>query len=222
MQTYLKEISRIPLMSIDEEKELELKLIEGDKKAKEEFINKNLRLVVSIVKKYINKGLPIEDLIEEGNIGLIKAVNTFDVSRNIKFSTYATVCINNEILMFLRKIPKKEVSIDNNINTDYYNVVNAKDILISDVDLFEDYTKKETYLILRNMIEELPYNDREIIKLFFGFYNDNRYNQTEIAKKLNVTQSYISRRLTKILKKLKSQLNFNELISENQKVIIKK
>lgn len=198
-------------LSIQEEQDLSENLANGDEKAREKLIVHNLRLVVYIAKKFENSGVNIEDLISIGTIGLIKAVNTFSPEKNIKLATYASRCIENEILMHLRKIAsqKIEVSLDEPLNTDWDgNELMLADVLGSDVDeisreIEEDDEKK----ILRQIIESLPEREREIIDMRFGLGEKEELTQKEVADKMGISQSYISRLEKRIIKKLGNRLN---------------
>ncbi len=198
-------------LSIQEEQSLSELLVNGDEKAREKLIVHNLRLVVYIAKKFENSGVNIEDLISIGTIGLIKAVNTFSPEKNIKLATYASRCIENEILMHLRKIAsqKIEVSLDEPLNTDWDgNELMLADVLGSDVDeisreIEEDDEKK----ILRQIIEKLPEREREIIDMRFGLGEKEELTQKEVADKMGISQSYISRLEKRIIKKLGNRLN---------------
>ncbi len=198
-------------LSIQEEQDLSENLANGDEKAREKLIVHNLRLVVYIAKKFENSGVNIEDLISIGTIGLIKAVNTFSPEKNIKLATYASRCIENEILMHLRKISsqKIEVSLDEPLNTDWDgNELMLADVLGSDVDeisreIEEDDEKK----ILRQIIESLPEREREIIDMRFGLGEKEELTQKEVADKMGISQSYISRLEKRIIKKLGNRLN---------------
>ena len=198
-------------LSIQEAQDLSENLANGDEKAREKLIVHNLRLVVYIAKKFENSGVNIEDLISIGTIGLIKAVNTFSPEKNIKLATYASRCIENEILMHLRKIAsqKIEVSLDEPLNTDWDgNELMLADVLGSDVDeisreIEEDDEKK----ILRQIIESLPEREREIIDMRFGLGEKEELTQKEVADKMGISQSYISRLEKRIIKKLGNRLN---------------
>ena len=198
-------------LSIKEEQNLSEKLVNGDEKAREKLIVHNLRLVVYIAKKFENSGVNVEDLISIGTIGLIKAVNTFSPEKNIKLATYASRCIENEILMHLRKIAsqKIEVSLDEPLNTDWDgNELMLADVLGSDVDeisreIEEDDEKK----ILRQIIDNLPKREREIIDMRFGLGEKEELTQKEVADKMGISQSYISRLEKRIIKKLGNRLN---------------
>ena len=198
-------------LSIKEEQDLSEKLVKGDENAREKLIVHNLRLVVYIAKKFENSGVNIEDLISIGTIGLIKAVNTFSPEKNIKLATYASRCIENEILMHLRKIAsqKIEISLDEPLNTDWDgNELMLADVLGSDVDeisreIEEDDEKK----VLLQMIENLPPREREIIDMRFGLGEKEELTQKEVADKMGISQSYISRLEKRIIKKLGNRLN---------------
>ena len=198
-------------LTIEEEQNLSEQLVKGDENAREKLIVHNLRLVVYIAKKFENSGVNIEDLISIGTIGLIKAVNTFSPEKNIKLATYASRCIENEILMHLRKIAsqKIEVSLDEPLNTDWDgNELMLADVLGSDVDeisreIEEDDEKK----ILREIINNLPKREREIIDMRFGLDEKEELTQKEVADIMGISQSYISRLEKRIIKKLGNRLN---------------
>lgn len=188
-----------------------LKYKEGDIKERERVILYSIRLVYYIVRKYKNNPYLPEDLFSIGLIGLIRAVDTFNIERNSKFSTYACTCINNEILMFLRKSKKNEVEIS--LNTTFINKekqIPLQDILIDDnINILLDYEERETKKELLEIIERLPENEKKVIKLFFGF-NGRICAQREIAEVLNVSQSYTSRLIKKALQKIQIQLKMNQ------------
>ncbi len=195
-------------------KEEELAVIEeirgGREELKEKLIVHNLRLVVYIAKRFETAGAGIEDLISIGTIGLIKAVNTFKPDKNIKLATYASRCIENEILMFLRKSSqlKNEVSIDEPLNTDYDgNELLLCDVLGCDPDMINrDIENELERNQLLNAVKNL--NDREclIMELRFGLNGKKEHTQKEVADFLGISQSYISRLEKKIIKKLKKDL----------------
>ena len=172
-------------------------LMNGDLKCKQKLIEHNLRLVVYIAKRFENTGIGLEDLISLGTIGLIKAINTFNPEKNIKLATYASRCIENEILMYLRKYGniKTEVSLDEPLNTDWDgNELLLSDVLGTDDDsvsrpLEEDADKK----MLRESIAALNPRERQIIELRFGLYGCKEYTQKEVAEIMGISQSYISR-----------------------------
>lgn len=185
-------------------------LKEGDVKAKNILIEHNLRLVVYIAKKYDNTKLNIEDLISIGTIGLIKGINTFNVDKNIKLATYASRCIENEILMHLRKISKQkaEISFDEPLNIDWDgNELLLSDILGTDEDIV---TKNLDYEVERNLvldeIDKLNERDRKIMILRFGLRGVKSMTQKDVACLLGISQSYISRIEKKIIKKMREDL----------------
>jgi len=175
------------------------------------LIERNLRLVVYISKKFENTGINIEDIISIGTIGLIKAINTFKSDKNIKLATYASKCIENEILMFIRKNnkAKNEISIDLPLNTDWDgNELLLSDIIGTEEDNTSKNIEKETENnMLKSLVEKLNDREREIINLRFGLINDNdELTQKEVADILGISQSYISRIEKKIMKKLKKEI----------------
>lgn len=183
----------------------------GDKKAKDKLIEHNLRLVVYVAKKYEVNCSYFEDLISIGCIGLIKAISTFDIDKNFKLATYASRCIENEILMHLRKTSKQklEISIDEPLNVDY----DGNELLLSDIlsipeeTVIDEISDDEQKKIMYKAIEELKPREKEIIKLRYGLDTGEEMTQKDVADKLNISQSYISRLEKKIIKKLQSKLN---------------
>ena len=199
-----------PPLSRDEEAELIRRLDEGDEQVKSQLIERNLRLVVYIARRFENTGVGIEDLISIGTIGLIKAINTYQPSKNIKLATYASRCIENEILMHLRKTTnlKSEVSFDEPLNTDWDgNELLLSDILGTDSDLVmkpieEDVDRK----LLSDALEKLEDRERHIITLRFGLEGQRSHTQKEVADSLGISQSYISRLEKRIIARLKRQI----------------
>lgn len=199
-----------PPLSSDEESILLNKLHLGDPKVRSTLIERNLRLVVYIAKKFENTGIGIEDLVSIGTIGLIKAINTFDPDRNIKLATYASRCIENEILMYLRRNNKTrlEISFDEPLNVDWDgNELLLSDILGTDNDMIYKYIEEEVDKELLNIaIKRLSKRERCIIKLRFGLNNGIGKTQKEVADILGISQSYISRLEKKIIKQLKKEM----------------
>ena len=198
-------------LNVDEESELIVKLNNNDRDAINTLIEKNLRLVVYISKKFENSGVNIEDLISIGTIGLIKGVNSYNSDKNIKLATYASRCIENEILMYLRKYNrvKTEISIDEPINVDSEgNDLSLADILGTDNDaIFKSVEDEENKKILIKSIEAL--DDREIVimKLRYGFDGKDELTQKEVADKLGISQSYISRLEKKVINDLRKEFS---------------
>lgn len=198
-----------PLKGEDEKRALE-KLAAGDEAAKQLLIERNLRLVVFIARRFENTGVNLEDLISIGTIGLIKAVDTYHMDRNIKLATYASRCIENEILMHIRKISnqKTEVSLDEPINMDYDgNELLLSDILGTEEDMILRPMEEAVDLILlRRAVKDLPPREREIIYLRFGLEGYEELTQKEVAKKMGISQSYISRLEKRIMQKLRKEI----------------
>jgi len=196
-----------PPLSQDDEKELLVRLMNKDNVAKNTLVERNLRLVVYIAKKFETSGVNIEDLISIGTIGLMKGVNSYNLDKNIKLATYASRCIENEILMYLRKNNKikTEVSIDEPINTDSEgNDLSLADILGTESDsVFKSVEDSDNKKILHMAIKKL--NDREkiIMQLRYGFDGYKELTQKEVADKLGISQSYISRIEKKVINSLK-------------------
>lgn len=201
-----------PLNVMEEEKLLE-KLNDNDQDAKQILVERNLRLVVYIAKKFENTGMDLEDLISIGTIGLMKAINTFNTDKNIKLATYASRCIENEILMYLRKKSKMkgEVSLDEPLKCDYDgNELLLVDILSqSENEVLDNLFTKEEYSKLHEAIDELRPREKEILSLRFGLNGYEELTQKETAEKLGISQSYISRLEKRIIKKLKNNLKEN-------------
>ena len=195
-----------------EEEEYYFKLYKnGDDNAKNKIIEHNLRLVVYVAKKYEVNTSYFEDLVSIGCMGLIKAISTFDVDKNFKLATYASRCIENEILMHLRKTSKQklEISIDEPLNIDYDgNELLLGDILaIPEETVIDEIADDEQKKIMYKAIEELKPREKEIIKMRYGLDNGEEMTQKDVADKLKISQSYISRLEKKIIKKLKTKLN---------------
>ena len=192
----------------------ELKIINdiknGVKNAREPLITHNLRLVVYIAKKFDSAGINVEDLISIGTIGLIKAVNTFCPEKNIKLATYASRCIENEILMYLRKNSqiKNEFSIDEPLNVDWDgNELLLSDVLGSEQDVVNKRIEQEAECqILLNAVSKLSSRERSIMELRFGLYGHQEHTQKEVADSLGISQSYISRLEKRIIERLKRDL----------------
>ena len=195
-----------PLSKEDELKYL-IRAKAGDEEARNILIEHNLRLVVFVAKKYENTTYDIEDLVSIGSIGLIKGINTYKIDKNIKLATYASRCISNEILMFLRKNKRKkaEVSLEDALNYDAEgNELHLEDILGTDADLVpNEYEKQVDKEILSKEIEDLQDRDKEIMTLRYGLNNTKEYTQKEVAEILGISQSYISRIEKKVIRKLK-------------------
>ena len=199
-----------PPLEREEENILLEKLDSGDFEVRQKLIEHNLRLVVYIAKRFENTGINIEDLISIGTIGLIKAISTFRTDKNIKLATYASRCIENEILMYLRKTSnmRVEVSFDEPLNTDW----DGKELLLSDVlgtdndivmrPLEEDVEKQ----LLHKAVSHLSHRDREIITMRFGLEGRKELTQKEVADYMGISQSYISRLEKRIMKHLKCDI----------------
>ena len=198
-----------PLKGQEEQEALE-RLENGCEEAKQLLIERNLRLVVFISRRFENTGVNLEDLISIGTIGLIKAISTYRRDKNIKLATYASRCIENEILMHIRKIThqKTEVSLDEPINMDYDgNELLLSDILGTDEDMIQRPLEDEVDLrLLREAVMELPNREKEIVVMRFGLAGHQELTQKEVAQKMGISQSYISRLEKKIMLKLRKQL----------------
>lgn len=186
---------------------------DGDGKAKDILIEHNLRLVVFLAKKYENTGVDLEDLVSIGTIGLIKGINTFSSNKNIKLATYASRCIDNEILMYLRKNKrvKSEVSIDTSLSLDGEgNELHLEDVLGTEPDIVTRGIEEETERnLMLNEVMHLKPRDRDIMILRYGLMGKEELTQKEVAEKLGISQSYISRIEKKVIKRLKALVNCN-------------
>ncbi len=198
-------------LSEDEETAFLLKAQEGDADAKNKLIEHNLRLVVYISKKFENTASDLDDLISVGSIGLIKAINTFNSQKNIKLATYASRCIENEILMYLRKVSKQknELSLDKTLSLDS----EGNELVLSDiigVDADEAYNSVESQFenqMVYQVLDTLDEKEKSIMKMRFGLLGEEEKTQKEVAEILNISQSYISRIEKKILTKMKKYIN---------------
>ena len=199
-----------PPLSRDEEAELIRRLDQGEEGVKSQLIERNLRLVVYIARRFENTGVGIEDLISIGTIGLIKAINTYQPAKNIKLATYASRCIENEILMHIRKISgqKAEVSLDEPINTDWDgNELLLSDVLGTDPDtVMRPIEADVDRQLLDAALEKLSEREREIIVLRFGLRGRREQTQKEVADHLGISQSYISRLEKRIIDRLKREI----------------
>jgi len=195
-------------LSKDEEIYYVKKSMEGDLKARDILIEHNLRLVVFLAKKYENTKVDLEDLVSIGSIGLIKGINTYKLDKNIKLATYASRCIDNEILMFLRKNKKRrsEVSFEDSLSFDAEgNELHLEDILGTDSDIVTKNIENETEKnLLYREISKLKGRDKEIMVLRYGLFGKNEMTQKDIANKLGISQSYISRIEKKVIRRLKN------------------
>ena len=198
-----------PPLSANEEKDLLNNI--NDSNAKNKLIEHNLRLVVYIAKKFENTGINIEDLISIGTIGLIKSINTFNTEKKIKLATYSSRCIENEILMYLRKNnnSKSEISIDEPLNTDWDgNELLLSDILGTDPDIIHRKIEDEVdRQLLKEAMHKLSPRELEIIKLRFGIGILEERTQKEVEDMLGISQSYISRLEKKIINRLRKEIN---------------
>lgn len=197
-----------PPLSKEEELNYVIKAKEGDENARNILIEHNLRLVVFLAKKYENTGYDLDDLVSIGSIGLIKGINTYKPDKNIKLATYASRCIANEILMFLRKNKKRktEISFEDALNYDNEgNELHLEDILGTEDDLVsKEYEQKVDKILLQKEIDKLKPRDKQIMVMRYGLNNTKEYTQKEVATILGISQSYISRIEKKVIKNLKN------------------
>ena len=193
----------------DEEQEKISLLARGEEKVRQDLIEHNLRLVVYIARKFDNTGVELDDLISVGTIGLIKAINTFNADKNIKLATYASRCIENEILMYLRKVVrlKGEISLDEPLNVDWEgNELLLSDVLGTDTDVvYKDMENADETRTLREAIDRLSPREKQIMDLRFGLRGEDELTQKEVADILGISQSYISRLEKKIVYKLRKE-----------------
>lgn len=205
---YVGSADKLPAPLSKEEEILYVsKSMEGDQEARAKLIEHNLRLVVFLAKKYENTKVDLEDLVSIGTIGLIKGVNTYKLDKNIKLATYASRCIDNEILMFLRKNKKRkcDISFEDSLSYDSEgNELHLEDILGTDFDIvtkgLEDETNKK---LLYTEINKLNKRDKQIMVLRYGLFNNEEKTQKEVAELLGISQSYISRIEKKVIRRLK-------------------
>ncbi len=209
---YIAGSDKLPApLKADEEQKLLERLMQKDTQAKNILIERNLRLVVYIAKKFENSGVNLEDLISIGTIGLMKAINSYKLDKNIKLATYASRCIENEILMYLRKNNKikTEISIDEPINTDSEgNDLSLADILGTDNDsIFKSVEDSDNKKVLMEAIKKLNDREKTIMQLRYGFNGMDELTQKEVADKLGISQSYISRIEKKVINSLKKDFS---------------
>ena len=207
---YINGAEHLPPPLPPEEEQRVIDELEENPYASSILIEHNLRLVVYIAKRFENTGIGLDDLTSIGTIGLIKAINTYKADKNIKLATYASRCIENEILMYIRKCSNRrvEVSIDEPLNTDW----DGNELLLSDVlgtdedEVYKDLESNEDRKIIRDAVSKLSKREQAIIKLRFGLDNSEEYTQKEVADMLGISQSYISRLEKKIMKRLKKEI----------------
>jgi len=202
-----------PPLEKDEELAYLIRAQQGDEEARNILIEHNLRLVVFLAKKYENTGYDMEDLVSIGSIGLIKGINTYKIDKNIKLATYASRCIANEILMFLRKNKKrrKEISLEDSLNFDNEgNELHLEDVLGTDCDLVSDeYEKSVERNFISKEINKLNDREKQIMVLRYGLNNTESYTQKEVADILGISQSYISRIEKKVIKNIKNLMKIS-------------
>jgi len=199
--------------------ELLIKIKNWDLEAREKLVHHNIRLVLyQVVNRFKTVQYDQQELVGIGNLGLLKAVDTFDMDKGFEFTTYASRCIENEILMFLRKLKNDQIvsSLDAPINVDMDgHEQTLEDILSNDIDIEEDYVNNDVQAIVRSIVENMEGRDKEIVKMYFGFYQDHKFTQKEIAQKFNISQSYLSRVIKRLVKKLRLQLQEQGIVDLN-------
>lgn len=208
---YISQGNSLPSpLTLQEEAETVRQFLDGDENARLKLIEHNLRLVVYIAKRFDNTGIDMDDLVSIGTIGLIKAVGSYNPAKNIKLATFASRCIENEILMHLRKTSKtrSEVSLDEPLNVDWEgNTLLLCDVIGTDTDtVYNDVEASDEKHILRNVFDKLPERERQILELRFGLYGKDEMTQKEIADMMGISQSYISRLEKKIVDDLKRDM----------------
>lgn len=208
---YLSSGESLPApLTTEEEQESIKRMLDGDENARLTLIERNLRLVVYIAKKFDNTRVDLDDLVSIGTIGLIKSISGFDPSKNIKLATFASRCIENEILMYLRKTSKMkaEVSLYEPLNVDFEgNVLMLSDVLGGDPDeIFHGVEEKDEKELLRSTFSKLGKRERQIVELRFGFDGKEEMTQKEIADMMGISQSYISRLEKKIISELRKEI----------------
>ena len=207
---YINGVEHLPPPLDLEEEQRAIDQLGTNPQASSELIEHNLRLVVYIAKKFENTGIGLEDLTSIGTIGLIKAINTYKSDKNIKLATYASRCIENEILMYIRKCSNRrvEISIDEPLNTDW----DGNELLLSDVlgtdedEIYRELETNEDKKIIADAISKLNKREQTIVKLRFGLDGKEEHTQKEVADLLNISQSYISRLEKKIMKRLRKEI----------------
>lgn len=199
-----------PPLTREEEQAFIARLVNGEADVRETLIERNLRLVVYIARKFENTGVGTDDLVSIGAIGLIKAVNTFDPTKKIKLATYASRCIENEILMYLRRTCKLklEISLDESLNMDWDgNELLLSDVLGTDPDsVSKDLDERIDRELLHAAMQKLGKREKRIMELRFGLNNSKEYTQKQVADMLGISQSYISRLEKRIIKQLKKDI----------------
>lgn len=198
----------LPPLSKEEELQYAIKAQDGDENAKNVLIEHNLRLVVFIAKKYETTGYDIEDLVSIGSIGLIKGINTYKISKNIKLATYVSRCIANEILMYVRKNKKTKalISLEDSLNYDAEgNELHLEDVLGTENEIVpKQFEHDLNYELMLKEISKLKDRDKEIMVLRYGLNNERDYTQKEVASMLGISQSYISRIEKKVIRQIKN------------------
>ena len=207
--------STLPVLNEDQKKELFTRIRQGDRQAREEYIRGNLRLVLSVIRRFSASNENVDDLFQIGCIGLIKSINTFNPEKNIKLATYASRCIENEILMYLRRNnkTKMEVSIDEPLNVDWDgNELLLSDILGTDEDvIYRGIENEVERKLLMNAVSKLSNREKTIVRLRFGLGTPDgqEMTQKEVASFLGISQSYISRLEKKIMRQLKKEISLH-------------
>lgn len=209
---YICGTEALPLPLSSEEERVKLNLLQnGDERAKAELVEHNLRLVVYIAKKFDGTGADGDDLVSVGTIGLIKAIDSFRADKNIKLATYASRCIENEILMYLRRLSrsKQEVSFDEPLNTDWEgNELLLSDVMGTDADtVYSDVEGGVERELLKKSLSRLSMREQKIMRMRFGLDGGEEMTQKDVADKLGISQSYISRLEKKIIAKLKKDIS---------------
>ena len=212
-------------LSKDKTRELLMLVSQGDTDAKDEIITHNIRLVLyEVSNRFKTVNYEKKELVSIGIIGLVKATNSYNINKKIEFNTYAIRCIDNVILMFLRKLKqtKNDQSLDQPlVNAKDGGEIRLEDILFDDVDITENIERLEIIRIIRSLVDALPSREKEIIEMYFGFKDGKTYTHDQIGKKFNLSQSYISRIISRIINRMKLQLYLDEIIELKTEEIIK-
>ena len=210
-ELFLSECKLPNRLSEEELNSLFKKFKEGNGDAKNTIIEHNIRLVLyEVITKFNNVHYDKKDIVSIGNVGLIKAVLSYNLDKNVKFPSYALKCIDNEILMFLHKIKKGS----NILYIEDYK--RLEHTLIDDTNIVNYYERLELYEMLNSIVKDLPSREKQIIIMYFGFYKDEIYTQKEIADKFGISQSYVSKLISRTVKKIGNKLKTQRLVDEKQ------
>ena len=219
---FIKGYKPLNVLSERESNMLLERIYNGDLKARDEMIEHNISLVFyEVMGRFKAAEYDKSELISSGLVGLIKAVDTFDINKNFKFSTYAVRCIDNEILFYIRKATKDKkyvfASLEDPISNLKNDEIKLKDVIKSNYDIVKVYENKDIYYLIDQIVETLPERERDIIKLYFGFDDSERFTQQEIAEKFSISQATVCRIISRNLKLIGSLLRSSDLIDFSDK-----